>query len=332
MHAPTFLKPLRQMTSSISHPQDFGVIQQATSPPNSLLPPAHPLLLLGFLTLTARFHPQLVAHHSPPSSTRSSNPLIASEYYAAALRARMTGNSGDGLGHPHLARAQALTMIAMHEWGNCEGAKSFISLGVAVRYSQLLGLQYQDDLDDEPQARSLALSPNLSRSKEADHKVAGSTSGDESDAFVEQEIRRRTFWSCFILDRYLSSGKHRPQMLRVCDLRLQLPSSDHAFLFGDKVRTPLLAEALDGGDARAAIQASRRISLLSETNGDTRHGAGRSTSTLGSYQNQESSHVADESREGRWETGTNEGAVSRYIKAIELYGRIAQWSCAGGRR
>lgn len=320
------------MTSSVSHPQDFGVAQQGASPQNPLLPPAHPLLLLGFLTLTARFHPQLVVHHSPPSSTRPSNPLIASEYYAAALRARMTGNAGDGLGHPQLARAQALAMIAMHEWGNCEGAKSFISLGVAVRYSQLLGLQYQDDLDDEPQARSLAFSSNLSRSKETDHKGVGLASGDESDAFIEQEIRRRTFWSCFILDRYLSSGKHRPQMLRVCDLRLQLPSSDHAFLFGEKVRTPLLSENLDDGDARAVIQASRRMSLLSEANGEIRHSAGFNTSPLGSYQTKESGHDTDESREGRWETGPNEGAVSRYIKAIELYGRIAQWSCAGGRR
>ena len=316
------------MTSSVSHPQDFGAAaQQGTSPPNPLLPPAHPLLLLGFLTLTARFHPQLVAHHSPPSSTRPSNPLIASEYYAAALRARMTGTAGEGLGHPQLARAQALAMIAMHEWGNCEGAKSFISLGVAVRYAQLLGLQYQDDLDDEPQSRSSALSPNLSPSKDADHKGAGLVSGDEGDAFIEQEIRRRTFWSCFILDRYLSSGKHRPQMLRVSDLRLQLPSSDRAFLFGEKVRTPLLNENLDDGDARAAIQASRRISLLAEANGEIRHSAAYSTSPL-----QESSHDTDESREGRWETGPNEGAVSRYVKAIDLYGRIAQWSCAGGRR
>jgi len=321
------------MTSSVPQSQDFGIAQQGTSPPNPLLPPAHPLLLLGFLTLTARFHPQLVAHHSPSSSTRPSNPLIASEYYAAALRARMTGTFGEGLGHPHLARAQALAMIAMHEWGNCEGAKAFISLGVAVRYAQLLGLQYQDDLDDEPQARSLAVSPNLSRSKGIDHEVAGLGSGDDGDAFIEQEIRRRTFWSCFILDRYLSSGKHRPQMLRISDLRLQLPSSDRAFLFGVKVRTPLLTEDLDDGEARAGIQASRRISLLlAESNGDAHHGAGHSASSPGSYRNQESGHDADESREVRWETGPNEGAVSRYIKAIELYGRIAHWSCAGGRR
>ncbi|KAL9097063.1 MAG: hypothetical protein Q9165_001027 [Trypethelium subeluteriae] len=58
----------------------------------------------------------------------------------------------------------------------------------------------------------------------------------QSDAFVEQEIRRRTFWSCFIMDRYLSSGKYRPQMLSVKDLRIQLPSSEKAFLFGEKAR------------------------------------------------------------------------------------------------
>ena len=35
---------------------------------------------------------------------------------------------------------------------------------------------------------------------------------------------------------------------------------------------------------------------------------------------------------GYLETGEHEGLVSRYIKILEVYGKVVKWSCAGGRR
>jgi len=311
--------------TNIVRSQDFGAAQPG-APKSSTLPPVHPMLLLGFLTLTARFHPQLVAHHSPPSSTRPSNPLIASEYYAAALRARISGNSGEGLGQPNLARVQAILMIATHEWGNNEGPKCFISLGVAIRYAQVIGLQYENDLDDEPQSLAASVSKGVSNFRESGGKL-----NDDSDAFIEQEIWRRTFWGCLILDRYLSNGKYRPSMLRANDVRLQLPASERAFLFGDKVRTDRLTEDIDDPDARSGIQLSGRTSLLG-TNGEARPSPGHGTLTPGSHRDQDMDRDTEDSKEERWEVGSNEGVVSRYIKAMELYGKIVRWSCAGGRR
>lgn len=61
----------------------------------------------------------------------------------------------------------------------------------------------------------------------------------ESQAFVSREIKRRTMWSCFILDRYLSSGRARPQM-SVETLHIQLPCSEEDFRFGTNVKTELL--------------------------------------------------------------------------------------------
>ena len=113
LHPPTFLKPLRHASTVPPPAQDFG-------PPTStsnVLPPYSPMLLLAFLALTARYHPQLVAHHSPPSSQRPSNPKIASEYYAAAAKSRLAGNLGDGLGTPEIERVQALMMLALFGWG-----------------------------------------------------------------------------------------------------------------------------------------------------------------------------------------------------------------------
>ncbi|TID21598.1 fungal-specific transcription factor domain-containing protein [Venturia nashicola] len=310
IHTPTFLKPLRQMQQQGQHQSaDFSSPRTV----QNSLPPAAPILLMGFLALTARFHEKLVAHHSPPSTNRPSNPLIASQYYASAAKARLAGNAGDGLGLPDGARIQALCMLALHDWGNCHGVKAWISIGVAVRYAQVLGLQYQEDLDDQPNSRTSALALQSFAAPKED--------------FVEQETRRRTFWSCYIMDRYMSSGKYRPQMLNVRDVRLQLPSSERSFLFGERVRTALLSEEPEDMTDQKSIPGHTRksSSMHGGSNGDSvstpRHSYARSPA----QGNEEEQH-------GRWELGASEGIMSRYIKAIDLYGSVVRWSCGGGRR
>lgn len=297
------------MQQGQNQPIDFSSPRTA----QNSLPPAAPVLLLGFLALTARFHEKLVAHHSPPSGNRPSNPLIASQYYAAAAKARLAGNAGDGLGLPDGARIQALCMLALHDWGNCQGVKAWISLGVAVRYAQILGLQYQLDLDDQPNSRTSALALKPFAAPQED--------------FVEQETRRRTFWSCYILDRYMSSGKYRPQMLNVRDVRLQLPSSERSFLFGERVRTALLSEEPeDSLDHKTVAGHNRRPSSM--------HGGSNGDSVSTPRHNHAYSDVqgSEDEQYGRWELGSSEGIVSRYIKATDLYGSVVRWSCGGGRR
>ncbi len=230
--------------------------------------------------------------------------MVASEYYAAALRARVGGPDGEALARPTIERIQAMLMLGLHEWGMCRGVRAWLIVGIAVRAAQAMGLEYEEDLDDEPLALSSALCA------EAEHLgVNPSRRGsrekipDRGQWFVEQEVRRRTFWSCFILDRYLSSGKYRPQMVEVKDLRVQLPSSDRAFLFGEHVRTTLLAQA--GGVATAKVE--------SEDQGSR-------------------SAAEEEQEKGRWEIGVDEGIQSRVVRIIEIWGKIAKWSCKGGRR
>jgi len=297
--------------------QGFAPVQGQNG--GSPMPPFSPVLLLSFLALTARFHPQLVAHHSPASSSRPSNPIIASEYYAAAAKSRLSGNLGDGLGTPDLDRVQALLMLVLHDWGNCQGQKAWVSLGVAIRYAQILGFQYERDLDDEPYALSQALQSEADRMGVKSHRDIARPSLSSSEEFIRQEIRRRTFWSCFVLDRYISSGKYRPQMLNVHDLRIQLPSTDRAFLFGEKVRTLLLGEEQGDTDARAEAQ-NKRLSSTTLGNGDVQPSPSSDR------------HSHDDLRGGRWEVSTDEGVLSRYIKVIDLYGKLVKWSCSGGRR
>lgn len=183
-------------------------------------------------------------------------------------------------------------------------------------------MQFENDLDDMPQARSMALSTEAKHLGLNPETAGSKLAAVRGEAFIEQEVKRRTFWSCFIMDRYLSSGKYRPQILTVHELRIQLPSSDRAFLFGEKVRTELLSKEIDDLASRSEAQGEQ---MTIASRGAHEYSHSHPSPSLGAPQRDE--------REGlRWEVGTSEGVISRFIKALDLYGRIVKWSCAGGRR
>jgi hypothetical protein len=122
------------------------------------------------------------------------------------------------------------------------------------------------------------------------------------------------------MDRYLSSGKYRPQMLFAPLLRTQLPASDRSFAFGEKVRTLMLNDLDGNGVNRAEVQSHRQAML------NTGHQT-EAADVLSPNSMQDS-----ETDKGRLQAGVDEGLLSRYIKILEIYGKVVQWSCAGGRR
>ena len=320
LHPPTFLKPLRsavlQSSSAMSTPKSSNTAAR---------PPACQEFLLAFLALTARFHPKLVAYHSPTTGARASNPLISSDYYAAAATERLMGCWNDN--HTwDIERIQANLMLGLHEWGMCRGSRAWLIIGTAIRSAQAMGLQYELDLDDEPMSRSLALDGEAEHSdvRAANPNKSCAGTKEEGDAFIQQEIRRRTFWSCYIMDRYLSSGKYRPQMLHAKELRIQLPASERSFLFAEKVRTLMLGEEENRVAGRAEVQSHRQASVMLGTTG-TPEPKIETSPKVSPMQG------VDEDK-SRVETGPDEGLVSRYIKILEIYGKVVKWSCAGGRR
>ncbi len=62
----------------------------------------------------------------------------------------------------------------------------------------------------------------------------------DSDAMIEKEVRRRTMFSCLILDRMLACGKERVSTIRSEDLQIQLPCSEMACDLGEDVYTGFL--------------------------------------------------------------------------------------------
>ncbi|KAH8434880.1 putative C6 transcription factor [Aspergillus melleus] len=352
LHPATFMNQIRQLSqaaSSSTHPSSTstatiaapGAVAPSTLPdhtrdaaqsPPVPKPEPNPLIPLGVLALTARFHPQLVAYHSPSSPGNPPNPLAASEFYATALRSRLAGIDGASLAVPDLTRVQALLILALHEWGMCRGKSAWLYVGMAIRLSQAMGLPFE--LENDVFARETPRSPALKAEAELFGVVRRPTEPKEqtSDDIIAQETKRRTFWACFLLDRCLSSGKYRPRMIRVKELGIQLPS-DNAFAFGERVRTSRISEPVVRRPQSFGAQGVQIPSIRQSLGGfsdDKLPNNGPQDAKSWSPISRRKDSSEDEI--DRWEIGAEESVLSRVIRVIRIWGSIAKWSCAGGRR
>src|SRR5690606_14380399 len=109
------------------------------------------LVLLGILTLTARFHADLVKYVAAIASTGSSrsrpaagraDPNSASEFYAAALTTAL-GSLPGAITLVSVERVQAFLMLGLYEWTRNRpqaGVNAWMYVGTAIRMAQALRL------------------------------------------------------------------------------------------------------------------------------------------------------------------------------------------------
>ncbi|KAK1498121.1 fungal specific transcription factor, partial [Colletotrichum abscissum] len=180
------------------------------------------LILLGILTLTARFHPDLIKYAAhlthdkiPDPKSRSalskSEPPMASEYFSNALT-KALGELESALTSATVVRVQAFLMLGLYKWSQPNGGlAAWMYIGVAVQMAQGLKLGF----GDKPLGgkRTPALSPRSSKSAQP-----------PSDLWKDQEI-----------------GFLWPD-----DLQIQLPCTEDAFDLGRVVYTGLLRQVGHG--------------------------------------------------------------------------------------
>ncbi|OAL37219.1 hypothetical protein AYO20_03395 [Fonsecaea nubica] len=159
----------------------------------------------AILTLASRYSPTPGCFGSP---------LEASNFFAQrasrAVQLRITS--------PSLPQVQALLLLTGHKWGAGDGKSAWIYLGIAVRMVQMMGLC-------------------------AETSNASGSGSSVSEAFILAEERRRTAWTCFLMESLLSGGGSRARILRSEDMTIQLPCEDEAFVFGTPVRCELFNDA-----------------------------------------------------------------------------------------
>ena len=69
-----------------------------------------------------------------------------------------------------------------------------------------------------------------------------SRNGQTQLSFIDREIRRRIMWSCFIMDRFISSGSERPMFIEEAAINIPLPVKERYF----QLDMPVVTETLDG--------------------------------------------------------------------------------------
>jgi hypothetical protein len=218
------------------------------------------------LTLTSRHHPEIV-------SRLNLDNIATAEYYANATEERVRSGSVE----VSLEKAQAMLFLGFHRWSatRIKDGRSYMRL--ATHYVQDLGCQKEDEEKDTKKQNSLALD-------------YGNESLAQQEDAISREICRRTFWSCFILDRYASGAKNQAYMIDVDDIATQLPCSDEAFNKGLEVKTPFLGES---DDDKYRERRRHTHSCIWDDN--------------------------------KWEDGKCE-ALSLYIQTMSYFGRVLSWS------
>ncbi|KAE8453322.1 hypothetical protein EG329_011389 [Mollisiaceae sp. DMI_Dod_QoI] len=120
--------------------------------------------------------------------------------------------SRDTSDQPTVSSTQANLILGFRELLCHTGYKAWMYIGIALRMSQAL---------------------RLGREYHQRHSVR------------EQEVRRRTLWTCFIMDRLSSVFCSRPQTLYTAKLRCFLPSCQDSFFFEES--PPSRRSLIDSG-------------------------------------------------------------------------------------
>ncbi|KAL4871508.1 hypothetical protein BDV12DRAFT_183635 [Aspergillus spectabilis] len=168
-----------------------------------------PVLILAVCAVSARFstHPQI---NSEPPFLRGEN--WASPAATIALKRH---------DEPNITILTVFLLLGLHEFGTCHGGRSWSFGGQAMRMAYALQLHRELDYD-----------PLL---------IQGNGGGAQL-SFTDREIRRRTMWACFLMDRYNSSGSQRPPIGNEKFIQIQLPIKEAHF----QMEIPGPTEDLEG--------------------------------------------------------------------------------------
>lgn len=165
------------------------------------------MLVLSVCAVAARFS-------ASPKLSSPARQFLRGEEWAAPARDICTKRYES----PNITILTCLLILGLHEFGTCQGGRSWALGGQAIRMA--FALQLHKDLEHDPMSRN----------------------GQSKLSFVDREIRRRIMWSCFIMDRFNSSGSERPMFIKETIVNIPLPVKERHF----QLDMPAVTETLSG--------------------------------------------------------------------------------------
>lgn len=185
-----------------------------------------PVLILCVCAMAARF--------STHPAVRTEPAFLRGENWAAPAREIALKRYDK----PNITILICYLILGLHEFGTCQGGRSWMFGGMAQRMAY--ALQLHKELEHENWGKDQAGKPQQPRLSSTD-----------------QEIRRRTMWSCYMMDRFTSSGTDRPLFMWEKYIKVQLPIKESYF----QMETPGVAEDMHGDvpDAKLTDDESKKI-------------------------------------------------------------------------
>ncbi|KAH6984783.1 fungal-specific transcription factor domain-containing protein, partial [Ilyonectria sp. MPI-CAGE-AT-0026] len=170
----------------------------------------------------------------PRASQSKIDPSAASDFFANVL-ATALGPLKTAITFVTVERVQAFLMLGLFEWSQrnpSSGPGAWMYVGIAIRMAQMLKLGLDDQMARGRDSSSQGVNA-LQRGRRGSSEIG-----------IIREIRRRTMFSCLILDRMMTCGDERVSMIRLDTIRIQLPCTEMAFDLALDVSTGFLK--LDG--------------------------------------------------------------------------------------
>ncbi|KAH8658150.1 hypothetical protein BX600DRAFT_63555 [Xylariales sp. PMI_506] len=168
----------------------------------------------------------LVARFVEPCYHEYDGTIEASEHFAARAYQQMSAMY-DQL---TLTNVHCNLMLGLYEIGHGNEHQAWLRLGIASRICQTMALAFEI-----------------------------SYSGDD---FITAETKRRTFWSCYALERLLVNGRDRPLLVPSIPITTQLPTAIPDFVVGRIYPTSTLDDPISSSESLPSLLI-RLIDILS---------------------------------------------------------------------
>jgi hypothetical protein len=153
-------------------------------------------LLYSICAISARFSTTHIPPPLPHQSSKETPSYHAGEPYAIEAR-KLALREFD---KPTVQNVQTLLLLALHDFGCKKGQKAWMFAGMAIRMASALRLNRELDGD----AIGAENVPEVGESQIA--YDLPERASREKVSWTEREVRRRTFWACFIMDVHLLSS------------------------------------------------------------------------------------------------------------------------------
>lgn len=291
-------------------------------------------LLLAFLALTSRHHPDLVVWTHKYGENVASNHTESTDVYASSAERHLKDAIASHKTYEY-SSLHARLMLVLYNCSMARCSKALLLLGEAVVVARSMNLDQEANnaSGGSPQLQA-TFTYESTMTRSAITLDQGDNTMNLQDTLLDAEIRVRTFWSCYVLDSQLHLGKGRRRLLQDQTLSVQRHATHDEHWFGTRedINQSQMAPL---GRKESSMNASSNLQhpyTKAEESKFPDATPDLPFTSCGVFWPCSRISMTGGETSGRGGGYCHESPLSQYIKAIDLLSRISSWALHGGRR